>query len=95
MNCLICSRDLFLNYSVVLNRCKVVTLRRTALPQRDDPSGTRCADLVGVAEAEMGRLAAFDVTEEVAGTVWTRLLALLLTHPSHVPASVTPGRQLL
>lgn len=40
-----------------------------ALPDRGDPSGTRCADLVGVAEAEMGRLAASDVTEKVAGAV--------------------------
>lgn len=56
---------------------------------------THCADLAGVAEAEMGRLAASDVTEEVAGTVWTSLLALLLTHPSHVSASVATGRLLL
>ena len=51
-----------------------------------------CADLVSMAEAEMGRLAASDVTEEVAGAVWTSLLALLLTHPSHVSASVATGK---
>lgn len=67
-----------------------------ALPARDDdPCGTHRADLVGVAQAEMGRLAASDVTEEVTRAVWTSLLALLLPHPCHVSAGITIGRLLL
>lgn len=78
MNCLICSWDLFLNYSVALNLCHTFTLCRVALPARDDPCGIHCADLVGVAQAEVGRLAVSDVAEEVAEAVWTSLLAFLL-----------------
>lgn len=69
MNCLICSRDLFLNYSVAPSRCNAVCVCRVALPARDDACGTRCAQLVGVAQAEMGRKRASDVTEKVAKAV--------------------------
>lgn len=54
-----------------------------AQPDRDDPGGTHRADLAGVAEAGMGRLAAPGIPEEVTGAVWTGLLALLLTSECH------------
>lgn len=85
MNCLICSWDLFLNYSVALNLCHAFTLRRVALPARDDPCGIHCADLVGVAQAQVGRLAVSDVAEEVAEAVWTSLLAFLLLPSPRLP----------
>lgn len=69
MNCLIRSRDLFLNYSVAPSRCNAVCVCRVALQARDDACGTRCAKLVGVAQAEMGRKRASDVTEKVARAV--------------------------
>lgn len=37
------------------------------LPDGDDPGGAHCANLVGVAQEEVGRLAVSDVSEEVQG----------------------------
>lgn len=89
MNCLIRSQDLFLNYSVALSRCNAVCVCRVVLPARGDACGTHCADLVGVAQAELGRKRASDVTEKVARAMWTSrpILATLVI-------GVTFGRQL-
>lgn len=84
MNCLIRSRDLFLNYSVALSRCNAVCVCRVVLPARGDVCGTHCADLVGVAQAELGRKRASDVTEKVARAMWTSLLAFEPSHPCHI-----------
>lgn len=57
---------------------------RVVLPARGDACGIHCADLVGVAQAELGRKRASDVTAKVARAMWTSLFAFEPSHPCHV-----------